>query len=1094
MAEKQYWKGIEELNRDPDFVERQQNEFREELPVLDEINRSLSQQSTKRRDFLKTLGYSLSAAAFAASCEMPVRKSIPYVIKPDKVTPGKASYYASTISAGGDFTPVLVKTREGRPIKIEPNQLSHLTPSGTGARAQASVLSLYDGNRLKGPKIDGKDAKWEDVDKEITQALGGTIRILSNTMISPSTKSVIKDFKSKYGQTKHVAYDPVSYAGLLTANKQTFGKRVIPAYHFNNAQVIVSFNADFLGTWLSPLQFSSDYAINRKVSPEKPEMSKHYHLETTLSVTGSNADERMVINPSQEGLAVLHLYNELAAKAGQPTVNAGKLDDTAFIKKAAEDLWANKGQSLVVGGSNDPDVQLVINQINRLLDNYGTTLDIDNPSYQKQGSDQAVQDLIGEMKAGKVDALIVYDANPAYDLPNVGDFQEAIKNVTLTISFNDRMDETTSLVKYACPDHHQLESWNDYRPQAGYYSLGQPTIAPLFNTRQAQESLLKWSGSDINFHDYLQQYWEKNLFNRQNQYSSKQHFWDKTLQDGVFKAQDSNSQEKQEEQEAAPEDAGEGSMGKTLSAAASGIRSRSGKGEGFELVLFETVAIGDGRGANNPWLQEMPDPISKVVWDNFVAVSPKDAEEQGLQQDDVVKVSANGYSVSLPVNLQPGQKRGTIGIALGYGREKAGKAGNAVGKNAFPFLKNTSNGNQYFATDATIEKTGKKHPLAQTQTHHNLYDGISNRKIVKEATLDEYKENPAAGNEDREKIKSHLQTLYNSLDENGHAEGNGGDHGNGHNGGEHQAEKAAKHSGDHQQQGMYGAHQFPGHHWGMSIDLNSCLGCGACTVACQAENNVPVVGKAEVLRHHEMDWIRIDRYFSGDTENPEVVFQPMMCQHCDNAPCENVCPVAATMHSAEGLNQMAYNRCVGTRYCANNCPYKVRRFNWYDYQGADSFNGKVLGNEELGFTGDNLQAEGMLNSLTRMVLNPDVTVRSRGVMEKCSFCVQRIQESKLEAKKENRKLTDGDVKTACQTACPTNAISFGDRNDENAEVYQTFTQNERAYGVIEQIHTLPSVHYLTKIRNKKNLKIGNQGKQDHNGHGGGHEEEDHNNA
>jgi len=1098
MANKQYWKGIEELNQDKDFVEKQQNEFSEELPILDDLNQSLKQESTKRRDFLKTLGFSLSAAAFAASCEMPVRKSIPYVVKPDKVTPGQANYYASTYTAGGDFVPVLVKTREGRPIKIEPNNRSPLTSGGTSARAQASVLGLYDGNRLKGPKKDGRDVKWDEIDSEIKGALEGNIRILTNSIISPSTKQIIKEFKDQYSGAKHVAYDPISYSGLLTANRQTFGKRVIPSYHFDKAQTIVSFNADFLGTWLSPVQFAIDYAKNRKITPENPRMSKHYHAEAALSLTGSNADERMVINPSEEGKAVLHLYNEIASQAGQPTVNAGDIEHKEFIKSAAEDLWRDKGQSLVVGGTNDPDVQLVINHINRLLNNYGNTLDIDNPNYQKQGSDKAVKDLIKEMKAGQVDALIVYDANPAYDLPNAEEFSKAAKNLGVSISLNDRMDETSSLVRYVCPDHHMLESWHDARPQAGHYGLSQPTIAPLFNTRQGQESLLKWIGRDESYYDYMRKYWESNLFSRQNQFASKRQFWNETLQKGVFKAQGSTQQEQQEEQETAPEDGGEGGMGKALTAAANNIKKQSSQEQGMELVLYEPVAIGDGRGANNPWLQEMPDPVSKVVWDNFVAVTPKDADAKNLSQGEVVKVSANGYSTELPVVVQPGQKSGTIGIALGYGRQKAGKGGNNVGKNAYPFVRKTSSGHRFYVAGATIEKTGKTHQIAQTQTHHNLETEVSQREIVKEATLDEYKQNPASGNDDRAEIKKHLQTLYNDLGENpqkSHSNGshggghNGSAHGDGHNGGH---SEAGSKNGDHGNEGSdhfpstkaphgtaeqlkeqkekYGSQEFIGHHWGMSIDLNACIGCGACTVACQAENNVPVVGKQEVLREHEMDWIRIDRYFSGDTENPEVVFQPMMCQHCDNAPCENVCPVAATLHSSEGINQMAYNRCVGTRYCANNCPYKVRRFNWFDYQGADSFNGEVLGNESEGFTGQSYQAEGMLDDLTRMVLNPDVTVRSRGVMEKCSFCMQRIQEGKLEAKKEERDLVDGDVKTACQTACPTQAIIFGDRNDENSFVHQTFKENERAYGVIEQIHTLPSVYYLTKVRNKKKLK------------------------
>ncbi|MEX0812412.1 MAG: TAT-variant-translocated molybdopterin oxidoreductase [Chitinophagales bacterium] len=1012
MAQKKYWKGLDEKNLTPEFIKEASKEFKEEIPGGSDMD--ISKASSNRRDFLKVLGFSVTAATVAASCEIPVKKSIPYITKPDHVTPGIPDFYASSFNVGGEYASILVKTREGRPIKIEGNKHSEVTHGGTSAAAQASVLSLYDGFRLKGPVKNGEAYSWEKADAEIVEKLekiaagSGKIVLLSNTVLSPSTKKIIEKFQAKYPGTEFVSYDSFSISGLLDANEAVFGKRLIPDYHFDKADLIVGFGADFLGTWISPLEYAYDYAQSRKVDKDNPTMSRHIQVESHLSLTGSNCDKRISVKPSQEGLALLNVYNFVASKLGAEKISGltaldGKIQ--AELEKTANELVKAKGKSLVVSGSNDPNVQTVANALNHILGNYGKSLDFDNHNLLKQGNDKAVQQLSRDMNSGKIDALIVLGgANPVFELPEA--FKKGYNKVGLKVSLNDSVDETGLECDYVLPDHHYLESWNDAQPKAFNYSLGQPTIAPIYNTRQAQDTLLKWAGENQSYYDFIRQYWKDNLFKGQTQYLSFNSMWDRSLHNGIFDAPVQKNS------------AGINMPASiSVSGAASKVVSASKKaGSGFEIKLYQKTGVPSAVFASNPYLQELPDPVSKITWDNYACISPKFAKDQGLDSEDMIKISANGKDIELPVFVQPGTAYGTIAIAVAYGREVAGKAGKGIGKNAYPFEQELNGNFSHFATGAAIAPLGKTYPLAMTQTFHSIFDGLNERPIVKETTLGEYAKNPMAGNEDRKVVLKHLQTLY-------------------------------------------GYHDYPGHRWGMAIDLNACFGCGACVVACNTENNVPVVGKEEVKNRREMHWLRIDRYYSGDEENPSVVFQPMMCQHCDNAPCENVCPVSATNHSSEGLNQMAYNRCIGTRYCANNCPYKVRRFNWFDYMSADSFGWKGT------FADNDHDPFGMTEDLTRMVLNPDVTVRSRGVMEKCSFCVQRIQSGKLEAKKEGRQLRDEDISTACQAACHVGAITFGDVNNEESEVTQ-MTNNERAFKVIEEIHTLPSVAYLTKVRNK----------------------------
>ncbi|MBC7946991.1 MAG: TAT-variant-translocated molybdopterin oxidoreductase [Chitinophagaceae bacterium] len=1020
MSQKKYWQSFGEVNDPENFQKKSQDEFREELPFEDIDGKGLLDAKAPRRDFLKYLGFSTAAAAMAASCKTPVRKAIPFANKPENIIPGEAKYYATTYVQDGDVVPVLAKVRDGRPIKLEGNNLSLYTNGGTTARAQASVLDLYDTNRNRFPsrKVGNKieESTYEFLDKTISAAIaaqtGKQIVFLSSTIVSPSTRDII----AKFPNLRHVQYDAVSYSGMLLANEASGFGRKLPSYNFEAAKVIVSLGADFLGTWLSPLEYANGYTKGRKINEKNPEMSKHYQFECHLSNTGANADERFTHRPSEAGAVALALLGALDGTVTAPALADAKLK--AGIAKAAADLKANSGRALVVSGSNDINVQTVVNAINNAIGANGTTIDWTRPVNYRQGIDKDVHDLVSQMESGAIGALLIYGANPAYDYHDAEKFKRALTRVPVTVSFTERWDETTELCGYNLPTHHYLESWGDAEPKTGITSFIQPTIYPLFKTRPYQTSLLKWSGTGTDYEASFKAFWSTKL--------GSEDAFNKALQDGIIM-----------------ESVGTGgsytSGAVTTAATAIGTQKKVGK---HEVVFYETVAIGGGAGATNPWLQELPDAITKATWDNYAMISMAKADELGVNykkmeyeyypQKPVFEFAIGNKKVELPVLVIPGMNKDTIAIAVGYGRgEKLGKTAAGVGQNVFPFT--TFNGNtvDYYATDVTITDMHRKHKIAQTQIH-NSYEGRV--EVVRETTLATFKKNPNLILDYRNKL----------------------------------VENYAKSTGDFRKEAtLYPDHVQPGIKWGMSVDMNACYGCGACVVACHAENNVPVVGKSEVLRYHDMHWLRIDRYFVSDEHNADdlkgVVFQPMMCQHCDNAPCENVCPVAATNHSSEGINQMAYNRCIGTRYCANNCPFKVRRFNWSDYTGADSF----PDNQDQQLVGKLDPVVFQMNDeLTRMVLNPDVTVRSRGVMEKCTFCVQRTQAAKLDAKKENRILADGDAKTACQQACAGDAIVFGNAHDQNSQLSQIRANNpQRSFYVLEQLHVLPNVTYLAKVRN-----------------------------
>ncbi|HKS76777.1 MAG TPA: Fe-S cluster-containing hydrogenase [Terriglobales bacterium] len=997
--DKYYWKALEERDGGPEFLKSTATRLAENGP-----------RQFRRRDFLKATGFTLGMA-FATGCSRaPVQRAIPLLSEPEEMVPGRSLYYASTCAGCSAGCGLLAKVRDGRPIKLEGNPQHPISRGGLCATGQANILGLYDSQRLQHPLKEGKQVSWSDVDREIQTELAnlrsdrGALRFLSGTITSPTTRATIQEFLKGFPDARHVVYDPLSNSALLDANEQTNGVRVLPRFHFDKAEVIVSFDSDFLGTWISPVEFTADYRAGRDLEVKR--VSYHVQFEPRMTVTGSKADRRFAVAPGEMGLLLTHLALRIARKAAAP-FNSSEPEavnvDSAFLDELADRLWHAHGRSLIVCGTNDLGQQLVSNYLNHLLGSYGSTLDLERPSLQSEGSDQELAGLLAELQDGKVRALFIYGVNPAFDLPGGDSLAGALAKVPLLVSFADRMDETAVLARYVLPEPHDLESWNDAEPVSGLVSVSQPTIHPLGDTRSVAETMATWNGKPKPTYDLLRELWKAEVFPRQKKESNFDAFWDRAVHDGFAEVEPFPIRPKQ------------------FSTQAIGAITKAQRPEpgAFALVLHPTVAMLDGRNAYNPWLHELPDPITKVTWDNYASISPCAAQRLGVEDGDVVRMenaSGSGPAFDLPVCVQPGQHDQVVAVALGYGSKLSARFANVgpqwldanvsvgdngvVGLNAASLLRLSDGVLQYDATQVKVSRTGRQRELASTQTHNTLTvpkkltpAGSGPRPVVQETTLAAYLKDPHAGVEDHEEKEDLWPT----------------------------------------------DHPYTGPRWGMVIDQNACTGCSSCVIACQVENNIPVVGRDEIRRNREMHWLRIDRYYS-ETESGqiEVAYEPLMCQQCENAPCETVCPVLATVHSEDGLNQQVYNRCIGTRYCANNCPYKGRRFNWFNYAHDDQ--------------------------LQNLVLNPDVAVRSRGVMEKCTFCVQRIQEAKIEAKRRGEKVSDGVVQTACQQSCPAQAIYFGDLNDPNSQVSKMMA-NPRRYRVLEELNVRPAVGYLTIVRN-----------------------------
>jgi molybdopterin-containing oxidoreductase family iron-sulfur binding subunit len=999
-----YWKSLEEWRQDPEFLKMAETEF-----MSSPLQSQDGQEGWARREFLKLMGASLALTTFGC-VRRPAQKIIPYAKKPLEVIHGFSNFYASSYVDGAEGLGILVATRDGRPIKIDGNPEHPWNSNGISVRGLSHIMKLYDPDRLTGPKRNLLNDKktnretisvtWDKLDEiVVAQLKKGAAAVLTSSVFSPSMKNLLGEFSSAYGA--HVYhYDDISYEHVREGQKACYGRDAVPAYNVDKAKVIVAVNNDFLGTWLTPTRFQKQFGQSRKPGQD---MNKLIVLEGLLSLTGTNADERYRVKPSQTLAVLLGLLKHIAPKSrygSDSKVNsliASAADDSQLglpagtLQKVAEALLAHKGRSLVFAGGMQADstdaasIQIVANLLNSALDNEGQTVSSQN-LMAGQGSQKAVGDLIEAINKGSIKTVIIHNCNPLYTLPEESGLRAALAKAEMMIYTGDRNDETGKMADYLACDHHPLENWGDVESVSGIYSIQQPTIRPLYETRAFQDGLLKWTQSSgkasglakaaKDWHDYIQAHWRDVIASAHKANFSD--FWDKTLQLGFFEST----------AKAQP-------VKGFNTAALSSVKKSQGPQGGFELSLYSNIGLLDQNLANVTWLQEFPDPVTKTCWDNYACVAPADAKQLKIQEGQFVTLKTDKGSIKIPAHIQPGQAAGVIGLAVGYGRSGAGQVADGVGQNAYE-LASWKNGQTVTAglpVQVTVESN--REWMACVQEHHTM----EGRQIVVEETLAQYLKKPGST------IHSEPPTT------------------------------------------IWSEHTYNGHKWGMTVDLNTCTGCGSCMIACQSENNIPNVGRKNVVNGREMYWIRVDRYYAGDPENPDVVHQPLMCQHCDNAPCETVCPVIATMHSEEGTNDMIYNRCVGTRYCSNNCPYKVRRFNWFSYTD--------------------------IPAPKHLALNPEVSVRSRGVMEKCTFCIHRIRETKTRFFAEGRTLKDGDIKTACQQACPTKAIVFGDTHDANSEVAQKL-KTENRYSLLEELNTRPAVHYLTKVRNADLLKGPNE--------------------
>ena len=1033
---KKYWKNLAELNSENNdvFDKLQNKEFVEEIPVDEFLSDkdNLANSSTTRRDFLKYIGFSTAAATLAA-CEGPVVKSIPYVVQPKEIIPGVANYYATTIGNGYDFANILIKNREGRPIKVEKNKLAPDSKSAN-ARVHASILDLYDNARLSQPTKNNMPISWFGFEYETKSKLeeiskgSKEIILLTQTFASPSTYKLIEDFKSKYKNVQHISYDSISESSALSAYELRYGIRGLANYDFSKSKVIVSIGADFLGDWQGG-GFDCSYAKGR--IPSEGIMSRHIQIESNMTLSGANADLRVPSKLNEQKLILLEIYKAIVGKnINVETDISLNPKMKRIVAETIQEIKSGNQGSVVISGIQEQNYQSLVLEINEKLNSHSFL-----PSktiLTRSSSNEAISKLVSEMNSGNVGAIIMSGVNPVYSMPNSNAFVQGLKNVDLSICFSMKADETAVVSEYVAASNHYLESWGDFELVSGNFSLAQPVIKTLFDTKQFQELLLTWTDNKLTIHDYIKNNWKNNILNSVD--------WNKALHDGVY--YETAKIKRPLSSYSSPK------LFKILSDGSSNL---------YELNIYAKTGMGDGKHANNPWLQEFPDPLTRATWDNYLTVSEYDAKELGLylepstffnQSSNDANGGLNGKyatiklddkTIKAPVIVQPGQARGTVGLAIGYGRSEGIKSEMMTGVNAYHLY------NDYFPVQKVeIIATDEIHEFALIQLQNTL---MGRGDIIKETTLEVFntKSSEVWNNQIMVSL-NHIETPVSSPDVDLWQEFD----------------------------------RSIGHHFNLSIDLNACTGCGACVIACHAENNVPVVGKSEIRKSRDMHWLRIDRYYSSEdsfyeddqkkdnisgldsslssfgelenpSENPQVAFQPIMCQHCNHAPCETVCPVAATSHGRQGQNHMAYNRCVGTRYCANNCPYKVRRFNWFLYNGNDEFDYH------------------MNNDLGRMVINPDVTVRSRGVMEKCSFCIQNTQAVILKAKNEGRPVAAGEFNDtcACASACSSGAMRFGDINEQESEIAK-LKNNKRAYHLLDAVGTKPNVVYQVKVRNTKN--------------------------
>jgi MoCo/4Fe-4S cofactor protein with predicted Tat translocation signal len=1004
-----YWRSLAQLEERPEsraFLEREFPEGASELP-----------EGISRRDMMTLLGASLSLAGLAA-CRRPVEQIVPYVNAPEEIVPGVPRYYATTMPFGRSAYGLVVESHEGRPTKIEGNPSHPSTLGASSSRVQASVLGLYDPDRSQSVRQKGERKSWADFVAAWTKLAeghaadgGAGLAVVSESFASPTLARLVAELRARHPKSVWATYDAVSDENRLAGLRSATGRDLDCVLRLDRASVIVALDADPLLTDPEMIRHARGFAAGRRAGASGGEMNRLYAVEGVYSLTGAMADHRLRLESRQ----IAPFLAALAARLAPPAAGAANLAgagvpgvDPRWIDAVAKDLLANRGKGLIVAGERQPRaVHAAVCALNTHLGNTGKTVSYFETKDAALPSVSALASVVSAMNAGTIKTLVVMGGNPVFDAPADLDFASAMAKVPLSIALGHTVDETSSKAEWHIPRAHYLESWGDARAVGGTLSVVQPLILPLFGGRTPVEVLgLMVRGEDRPGYDIVRETWKPIL--GEADFEGK---WNRVLHDGVLSGS--------ELPEVVPNLAATpfaelarligGGAGAPGSAGTPG-----GSRSGLEVVFLPSPSLHDGRFANDGWLQELPDPLTKLTWDNPALVSPKTAASLGLANEDWVRVDHAGRSLELPVWLLPGMADGVVALTLGYGRSHAGRIGSAVGFDAFTVRSSRALG---FDSGATLTKLGRTYPLAGSQEHGSM----EGRPLVRESTLTELRSKPAHEPDRTEGAHG---------DESSRPTEAGGTPG-----------ALGVFEEEPQHFSLWNEHAYDqGHQWGMTIDLNSCIGCNACMTACQSENNVPVVGKMQVAKGREMHWVRVDRYFSGDPNgSPEIVFQPVPCMHCEDAPCEQVCPVAATVHDGEGLNVMVYNRCIGTRYCSNNCPYKVRRFNFFN------------------FTKDT-------PDILKLAMNPDVTVRARGVMEKCTYCTQRINRGKIDARLAGRELRDGDVKTACQQACPASAIEFGDLRDTSSRV-STAKADPRNYALLDELNTKPRTTYLAKVRN-----------------------------
>jgi MoCo/4Fe-4S cofactor protein with predicted Tat translocation signal len=1026
-----YWRSLAQLEERPEsraFLEREFPEGASELT-----------DGVTRRDMMMLLGASLSLAGLAA-CRRPVEEIVPFVTAPEEIVPGIPRYYATTMPFRRSAYGLIVESHEGRPTKIEGNPSHPSTLGASSSRVQASVLNLYDPDRSQAVTQQRARKSWADFVSawgklaETHNGDGGAgLAVLSESFSSPTLARLATELRTRYPKMQWATYDAVSDENRLAGLRSATGRDVDLMLRFEQAAVVLALDADPLLTDPEMIRHARGFAAGRRAgtaaaapstssgqapstssgqapsteSGQAPStglpqgMNRLYAVEGVYSLTGAMADHRLRLESRQIGAFVAALAARLgAAGAGATSAAGGGVPgvDPRWIDALAKDLLANRGKCLIVVGERQPAaIHAAVCALNTSLGNTGKTVSYYETKDAALPSVDALVSLVSAINAGTIKTLVILGGNPVFDAPADLDFASAMAKVPHTIALGHTVDETSSRAEWHIPRAHYLESWGDARAVGGTLSVVQPLILPLFGGRTPVEVLgLMVAGEDRPGYDIVRETWKPIL--TEAEFDKK---WNRVLHDGFLAGS--------ELPEVVPGAAGQppaASGGATGSGAAPGGSSGS-----LEVVFLPSPSIHDGRFANDGWLQELPDPLTKLTWDNPALVSRQTANSLGLANGDLVRVDYAGRSLELPVWLLPGMADGVVALTLGYGRSHAGRIGSGVGFNTYTLRGSKATG---FDSGVSLTKVGRTYPLSATQEHGSM----EGRPIVRESTLSALRSKPQAD------TGEHKPDSQKPSAEGAH--------------GAASPEAAGK--GSHHIS-LWKEHAYDqGHQWGMTIDLNACIGCNACMVACQSENNVPVVGKVQVAKGREMQWLRVDRYFSGDPDgNPEMVFQPVPCMHCEDAPCEQVCPVAATVHDAQGLNVMVYNRCIGTRYCSNNCPYKVRRFNFFN------------------FTKDTPE-------ILKLAMNPDVTVRARGVMEKCTYCTQRINRVRIDARLAGREIRDGDVKTACQQACPASAIEFGDLRDQSSRVVKA-KADPRNYALLEELNTKPRTTYLAKVRN-----------------------------